>query len=220
MAKHVPINAALADYLLRCASPPDPALRGLADRTEELGDVGGMMIPVEQAALLTLLTKLLDARLAVDLGTFTGMSALAIARGLAAGGKVVTCDVTDRWLDLAGEYWERAGVADRIEFRLGPAGRILESLPSNVDLMFVDADKMNYRGYYRAAVPLLRPGGLLVLDNVLLEGYVLDPALAGDRLARRCATVLRAVNAELAADDRLEAVLLPIADGVTIARKR
>ncbi|MEO6700591.1 MAG: class I SAM-dependent methyltransferase [Jatrophihabitantaceae bacterium] len=219
--KHLPINPALGDYLLRSSSPPDEVIASLVDRTAELGGAAGMMVPVEQAGLLSLLSRLLKVECAVDIGTFTGLSALAIARGLAPGGRVISCDVTDQWSEIAREHWTRAGLADRIDFRLGPAGRTLGELaPESVDLVFIDADKMNYPNYYRSAVPLLRSGGLLLLDNVLLDGYVLDPELAHDGLMRRCASTLRLVNAEVAADERLEAVMLPIADGLTIARKR
>lgn len=220
--KHVPINQALRGYLLNSSSPPDAVMSALVERTAAIGEPAGMMVPVEQAALLTLLTRILNARTAIDVGTFTGISALALARGLARGGRVITCDVTDEWADLALEHWERAGVADRIDFRLGSAVKTLQGLaPDTVaDIVFIDADKLNYPRYHRAAVPLLRPGGLLVVDNVLLDGYVLDPELAAEGLLRSCARTMRAFNAMVAADDRLDTVMLPIADGVTIARRK
>nr|WP_092381812.1 class I SAM-dependent methyltransferase [Micromonospora phaseoli] len=221
-AKHVPVNQVLREYLLASTSAPDATVRDLARATAELGEVAGMMVPVEQVALLTLLTRLVHARTVIDVGTFTGLSALAFARGVAPGGTVVTCDNSDRWLELARAHWQRAGVADRIDFRLGPAARTLRAMPERaaVDIVFVDADKLNYPTYYELVVPLLRPGGLLLLDNVLLDGFVTAPDLAADPLQRRCAAVLREVNAAVAADDRLEAVMLPIADGLTVARRR
>lgn len=219
--KHVPVNQAVRDYLVRSGSPPSKAMLSLVERTAAVGDAAGMMVPIEQAALLTLLTRLAGVRVAVDVGTFTGLSALAIATALAPGGKVISCDVTDTWIGLAREHWEKAGVADRIDFRLGAAARTLSTLdPGTVDLVFIDADKMNYPNYHRLAVPLLRPGGLLLVDNVLLDGYVLDPELAEPGLPRRAAETLRAFNATVAADDRLEAVMLPIADGLTVALKK
>jgi O-methyltransferase len=219
--KHVPVNRALRDYIVNSCTPPDPMMSMLADRTSSVGEAAGMAVPIEQVALLTILAKLVSAKTAVDVGTFTGLSAFALARGLAPGGRVITCDVTDRWAGLASEHWERAGLADRIEFRLGPAGRILGELAEgSADIIFIDADKMNYLKYHELAVPLLRPGGLLLADNVLLDGYVLDPELAEGTLARRCAQVMRSFNARLAADDRLETVMLPIADGLTIARRK
>lgn len=218
--KHLPINPALGDYLARSGTAPHEALLSLLESTNAVGEASGMMVPIEQAGLLTILTKLLSATVALDIGTFTGMSALAIARGLAPGGTVTSCDVTSSWIEVARRHWELAGVADRIDFKLGPAGRTMRSFdPGSVDLIFVDADKMNYPDYYRTAVTLLRPGGLLLLDNVLLDGYVLAPELAADSLMARCASTLRTVNAEVAADGRLESVMLPIADGLTIARK-
>ncbi|SDI18820.1 O-methyltransferase [Nonomuraea jiangxiensis] len=219
--KHVPINQAMRGYLLRSCTPPDPVVSSLVQRTLTVGAASGMMVPVEQSTLLTLLAKLASATMIVDVGTFTGLSALALARGLAPGGKVITCDVTDTWFDLAKEHWEQAGVADRIEFRLGPAGKTLSELPQGeADLIFLDADKMNYVSYYQLAVPLLRGGGLLLADNVLLDGYVMDPELAENTLMRRCAETMRTFNAALATDDRLETVMLPVADGFTIARKK
>ncbi|WP_308166075.1 O-methyltransferase [Actinomadura sp. NEAU-AAG7] len=220
--KHVPVSEAMRAYLARSCTPPDAVLTSLIEKTAALGDQAGMMVPAEQAALLTLLARTVGARTVVDVGTFTGLSALAFARGLAAGGTVITCDVSDEHADLAREHWELAGVADRIDFRLGAAGRTLAALPDGLaaDIVFVDADKMNYVNYHALAVPLLRPGGLLIADNVLLDGYVMDPDLAGDALMRSCARKLREFNAALASDDRLDTVMLPIADGLTIARKR
>jgi len=220
--KHLAINQALRHYLVRSTTPLHPAVTSLIERTGSLGDAAGMMVPEEQAALLTMLTRLLGVRTAIDIGTFTGLSALAIALGLAPGGRVITCDVTDKWSDIAHEHWQRAGIADRVSFHLGPAGRMLRDLPAGtqVDLVFIDADKMNYLDYYRLAVPLLRPGGLLLADNVLLDGYVVNPDLAGPGLMRSCARAIDEFNATLAADERLDAVMLPIADGLTIARKR
>ena len=171
--KYVPVDAAMRDYLVRSSTPPDSVVTSLAEHTARVGDAAGMMVPVEQATLLTMLTRLVGAVTAVDIGTFTGLSALAIARGLAPGGRVVTCDVTDQWHDLAREHWERAGVADRIEFRLGSAARTLGGLAEDgavADLVFIDADKMNYPTYYRLVVPMLRPGGLLICDNILQDG--------------------------------------------------
>ncbi|MFV2104696.1 O-methyltransferase [Micromonospora sp. LOL_024] len=221
-AKHVPVNQVLREYLLASTSAPDRVVLDLAGATAELGEMAGMMVPMEQVALLTLLTRLVRARTVVDIGTFTGLSALAFANGLAPGGTVVTCDNSDRWLSLARAHWQRAGVADRIDFRLGPAARTLRAMSgqTDVDLVFVDADKLNYPTYYELLVPLLRPGGLLLLDNVLLDGFVTAPDLAADPLQRRCAAVLGEVNAAVAADDRLEAVMLPVADGLTVARRR
>lgn len=220
--KHLPISPATRDYLLGCSSPQEPAVTSLIRRTAEIGDPAVMLIPVEQAALITMLTRLLNARTAVDIGTFTGFSALAMARGLAPGGRVITCDITDEWTDIAREHWKLAGVADRIDFHLAPADDTLRELPdeTSVDIAFLDADKDNYETYYHRIVPMLRPGALLLVDNILFNGYVLDPALAEEGIMQTSATALRYFNAMLAADRRMEAVALPIADGLTIARKK
>ncbi|GAA3944911.1 O-methyltransferase [Actinoplanes auranticolor] len=220
--KHLPVTPALARYLACSSTAPDPVTASLIARTAATGDAAGMMVQAEQATLLTMLARLGAARSVLDIGTFTGLSALAFARGLAPGGRVMTCDNDDRWHAVAAQHWQRAGVADRIDFRLGPAAKTLRALPANfrADIVFVDADKMNYPGYVELALPLLRPGGLLLLDNVLLDGYVASPELADDPLMRRCAQTMAALNARLAADDRLDVVMLPIADGLTLARRR
>lgn len=215
-------DEALSRYIVQSCTAPDPVVASLVERTAQVGELFEMMTPVEQAGLLSLLAQGMSARRIVDVGTFTGMSALFFARALAPGGRVITCDVTEEWLPIARQHWERAGVADRIEFRLGPAWKTLVSLPRTepVDIVFVDADKMSYPRYYQAAVPLLRPGGLLILDNTLLKGTVLDPDAVADEMPRMAAKTMREVNAAVARDKRLDAVMLPIADGVTIARKR
>jgi O-methyltransferase len=220
--KHLPVNPVLHDYMLRFSTPIDPAMVGLIERTRELGGVSAMLIPAEQAVLLTLLTRILGTRTALDIGTFTGCSALAMACGLASGGKVISCDVTDRWIGIAQEHWTLASVADRIDFRLGPAAKTLRELPDDteIDIAFLDADKEGYEDYYSSIIPLVRPGGLVIADNVFVDGYVLDPELADQEFVRTSATALRAFNAMVAADRRVEAVMLPIADGITIARKK
>lgn len=216
------VDEALSDYIVRSCTPPDPVVTSLIKHTTEVGELYEMMVPVEQAGFLTLLTKIVSARTVIDVGTFTGLSALSFARGLAPGGKVITCDVTDEWQGIARKHWEQAGVSDRIDFRLGPAWKTLTSLTADeqADIIFVDADKMSYPRYYRAAVPLLRPGGLLVLDNVLLHGTVLNPADVPEEMPRLAAETMREVNARVAADGRLDTVMLPVSDGLTIARKK
>jgi caffeoyl-CoA O-methyltransferase len=216
------LDEAMSGYIVRSCSAPDEVVRCLVECTARLGELFEMMTPVEQAGLLTLLARSMSARTVVDVGTFTGMSALSFARGLAPGGRVFTCDVTTEWLAIAREHWRLAGVEERIEFRLGPAARTLAELAGDgrADIVFVDADKMSYPRYYSAAVPLLRSGGLLILDNVLLKGTVLEPEAVPDEMARMAAQTMRDVNAMLARDARLDTVMLPIADGVTIARKK
>jgi caffeoyl-CoA O-methyltransferase len=220
--KHLPISPVMRDYMVKSSSPSDEIVDSLVARTAEIGDLAIMMVPQEQAALLTMLTRMLAARSVLDIGTFTGFSALSFARGLAPGGRVLTCDVTEQWADIAREHWKRAEVEDRVDFRVAPAQETLRALPpgTTFDIAFLDADKENYPGYLRTVAPLLRPGGLLIVDNVLFNGYVLDPLLAEEGLLREASSGLRQFNAELAADQRFDAVMLPIADGLTIARRK
>lgn len=204
-------------YLLAHNPPPDPVLRELADETRALGPVSMMQIAVEQGAFLTLLARLLDARFIVEVGTFTGYSAIALARGLGDGGRLLCCDVSEEWTGIARRYWERAGLTDRIELRLGPALDTLRALPASpaIDLAFVDADKTSYRAYYEELLARLRPNGLIVFDNVLWSGSVADPANTEEST-----TALRALNDALATDARVDAVMLPVADGLFLVRKR
>jgi caffeoyl-CoA O-methyltransferase len=191
--------------------------RSLIEATAALGDVAGMQIAPEQGALMTLLTQIVGARFAVEVGTFTGYSALCIARGLAPGGRLLCLDVSEEWTSIGREHWERAGVAERIELRIGPAADALRALPADppIDLAFIDADKPGYRTYYDEIVQRLRPGGLVLLDNVLWSGAVVDPA-KDDESTR----AIRAVNDHVAQDPRVDVVMLPISDGLTLARRR
>jgi caffeoyl-CoA O-methyltransferase len=191
--------------------------RDLIAETAALGSVSGMQIAPEQGAFLTILARALGARRAVEVGTFTGYSALCIARGLAEGGTLLCCDVNEEWTAIARRAWQRAGVADRITLRLAPAIETLRSLPAepSLDLAFVDADKGGYRAYAEELIPRLRPGGLLLVDNVLWAGRVLDDAESGDDTGH-----IRAFNDWLVTDPRVECVLLPVADGLTMAVRR
>lgn len=205
-------------YLLAHSSPVDAVLADLARETAETtGRAAGMQIAPEQGQFMTMLTRLLGARTAIEVGTFTGYSALCVARGLADGGRLLCCDVSEEWTAIARRAWERAGVADRIELRLAPALETLRSLPGDavVDLAFVDADKSNYLHYYEELVTRLRPGGVLLADNVLWHGRVLDPEANDDDTV-----AIRAFNDRVASDHRVESVLLPIGDGLTFVRKR
>ncbi|WP_438310731.1 O-methyltransferase [Streptomyces sp. HUAS TT3] len=215
-AKTVPITPEVYAYLLAQTDPPTPAQQQLVARTRELGDVAVMQVPHEQARLLTLLTRITGARRVVEVGTFTGYSTLALAEGLAPGGRVVTCDVSEEWTAIAREAWRAAGVADRIDLRLGPAADTLAALPyeAEIDLAFLDADKGGYRTYWDELVPRLRPGGLLLADNVLYGGDAARPDATGNALS------IREFNARVRADARVDSVLLPLADGLTLARKR
>ncbi|GIJ51107.1 O-methyltransferase [Virgisporangium aliadipatigenens] len=208
------LDEELHAYVVAHGSRPDPVASDLIDETHAvLPDEAEMQIAPEQAALITMLTKLVDARLAVEVGTFTGFSSLAIARGLAADGRLICFDVSDEYTSIARRYWARAGVADRVELRIGPAAEGLAALPATreIDLAFIDADKRSYPTYWAELVPRMRVGGLILVDNVLREGRVIDPQDDSDR-------VIIEFNRAVVADPRVEAVLVPIADGVTVAR--
>ncbi|HET6950424.1 MAG TPA: O-methyltransferase [Acidimicrobiales bacterium] len=214
----LPVTADLIDYVVDHGTwPVDDVLAELRTETEALGPAAGMQIGPDQGQLLTLLTRVAGAGLAVEVGTFTGYSSLCIARGLAAGGRLICCDVSEEWTAVARRAWSRAGLADRIDLRIAPAAETLRALPTDtpIDLAFIDADKPGYRTYYEEIVSRLRPGGLVLLDNVLWSGNVADESVQDENTE-----AIRAINAHVAADDRVEAVMLPIADGLTIARKR
>jgi caffeoyl-CoA O-methyltransferase len=176
-----------------------------------------MQIEPDEGTLLTMLTRLVGARLAVEVGVFTGYSTLCIARGLAAGGRLLACDVSEEWAAAGRPFWERAGVADRIDLRIAPAIETLRALPAEpaVDFAFIDGDKDGYPRYYEEIVSRLRPGGLVALDNTFLGGRVLDPACQ-----EKHHVAIRRLNDRIAGDDRVDAVMLPVRDGVTLARKR
>ena len=207
----------LSDYLLAHAAPIDAVQRALIDRTSALGDISGMQVSPEQGALLTLLTGLVGATNAVEVGTFTGYSALCIARGLAAGGRLLCCDVSEDWTAIAREHWTKAAIGDRIDLRIAPAIETLRALPTDpvIDLAFIDADKPSYVAYVDELVPRLRPNGVLLIDNVLWRGTVVDPKQHDANI-----DAIRACNDHVAAHPSLESVILPVADGLTLARKR
>ena len=211
------LDQPLHDYLLAHCAPIDDVQRALIERTSALGDISGMQVSPEQGALLTLLTALVGAEHAVEVGTFTGYSALCIARGLAPGGRLLCCDVSEEWTAIGKEHWAKAGVADRIDLHIAPAIETLRSLPPDpaVDLAFIDADKPSYIAYVDELVPRLRPGGVLLIDNVLWSGRVVDAANHDANV-----DAIRACNDHVAALDALESVILPVADGLTLARKR
>lgn len=215
--RSIGLDAALQAYVVAYGTPPDEVLADLAAETRErVPDRATMQIAPEQGAMLTMLTALARPRLAVEVGTFTGYSSICIARGLPPGGRLLCCDASAEWTATARRYWERAGVSDRIELHLGDARETLRALPDQpVDFAFVDADKTGYTDYYEQLVTRLAPGGLLVFDNTLAGGRVLDPA--DDDVT---AVAIAAFNAQVAADERTWQVLLPVADGVTLVRHR
>jgi caffeoyl-CoA O-methyltransferase len=212
------LSQALHDYVVAHSTPPDDVLTELAAETlSRFGaDDAGMQIGPEQGTFMMLLAKLIAAASAVEVGTFTGYSSICIARGLAEGGRLLCCDVSDQWTSVAREYWKRAGVADRIELRLGPAAQTLRSLPDGTifDYAFIDADKTGYVEYWDLIVPMIRPGGLILVDNTLSHGRVVDLRVQDDTVQG-----IRRFNGHAQADQRVELVLLPVGDGLTMARK-
>jgi predicted O-methyltransferase YrrM len=203
------------DYVVAHGSQLDEIARDLVAETRATYPrEAGMLIEPEQAAFMTQLTKIIGVRRAVEIGTFTGFSALAIARGLADGGRLVCFDISERFTDVARRYWKRAGVEDRIELRIGPAAERLAELPDEpyLDLVFIDADKESYPTYWNTLVPRVRRNGVLLIDNTLWSGRVVDPQSDSER-------VIAEFNDMALADERVELVILPIADGLTMARK-
>ena len=206
----------IADYIAERTAAPDDVLVRLQARTRELGRAAGMQIGADQGALLALLARLVGARRAIEVGTFTGFSSICIARGLAPGGTLLCCDVSETYTAIAREAWAEAGLTDIIELRIAPALETLRALPPDplVDLAFIDADKGGYASYFDELVPRVRSNGLLLADNTLWSGRVIDDtATEDDTLA------IKAFNDKVAADDRVESYLLPVGDGVTLIRK-
>ena len=206
----------LHGYLLAHAAPVDEIAQSLIDATAALGGVSGMQIAPDQGAFLALLVRLTGARRCVEVGTFTGFSALCVARALPDDGTLLCCDVSDEWTAIGVEHWKRAGVDHKIDLRIAPALDTLKGLPSNehFDFAFVDADKPNYIAYIDQIVPRLRPNGVLLVDNVLWSGAVVNPDANDDNTV-----AIRRTNDYVAAHPDLESVILPVADGLTIARK-
>lgn len=221
MAGQLGMSPELVSYIREVSLRDDPVLRDLRKETGLLPAGQAMQVMAEEGQLLGLLVALTGARAVLEVGTFTGYSALCMARALPADGRLVTCDLTRKWPDIAAPFWQRAGVFDRIEARIGDAAGTLAGLlagdpgPGGFDLAFVDADKANYVGYYESVLRLVRPGGLIVVDNTLLSGQVTDPAAQDPDT-----TAVRELNRLLHVDDRVDISLLPMADGITLARKR
>ncbi|MFD3514025.1 O-methyltransferase [Streptomyces sp. NPDC058657] len=211
------ITDELYAYVLAHNPPLDEVQRALIETTyARFPAEAGMQSAEEQGPLLAFLVRLTGARHIVEVGTFTGFSALAMAQALPADGKLVACDVSQEWTAYGREAWAAAGVADRIELRIAPALDTLRAMPDEpyIDLVYLDADKDNYIAYWEELVPRLRPGGVIVSDNVLYGGGVVDPRATGK------AAAIQAFNTHVAKDARMESVMLPVSDGITLSRKR
>ncbi|MDJ0343685.1 O-methyltransferase [Streptomyces sp. H10-C2] len=215
--KNPQLTPELYAYVLEHNPPLDPVQRELVDITHSrLADVSGLQTAEEQGPLLAFLVRLTGARRIVEVGTFTGFSTLSMAQALPDDGQLIACDVSEEWTAVGREAWAKAGVADRIDLRIAPALDTLRALPVEpwIDFVFLDADKVNYGAYWEELVPRMNPGGLIVVDNTLFHGAVTDPAVEG------AAAAIRVFNDRVRADDRVDDVLLTVADGLTLARKR
>jgi caffeoyl-CoA O-methyltransferase len=218
LSKYTALDDDLHGYLVSRGARQDDLLRRLQEETERTeGAMAVMQIAADQGAFFTLLVRTIGARRAIEVGTFTGYSAICIARGLPEDGELVACELDPDRAAVARRWIADAGLADRVDLRVGPAAETLRSLPADeaYDFAFIDADKPGYADYYEQCLARIRPGGLIALDNVLLSGRVLDPP-PGDESASDMA----ALNDRLVADERVDLVMLGIADGVTLARKR
>ncbi|MDX1454208.1 MAG: class I SAM-dependent methyltransferase [Gammaproteobacteria bacterium] len=213
------VTDSVYDYLLKVSLREDEVLVALRQETMAMPQ-SNMQIAPEQGQFMQLLLQLIGARRAIEVGTFTGYSSICIARALGVDGELICCDTSREFTRTAESYWQRAGLADRIELRLGPADRTLQELvdageSGSFDFVFIDADKKGYPEYYELALQLLRPGGLVAVDNTLWYGRVADPANDESNTEE-----IRQFNASLADDQRIDLSLVPIGDGLTLARKR
>ncbi len=221
MSKFTPIDDDLHAYMVEHGARQDEVLRTVQSEAEAMGEIAVMQIAPDQGAFMTLLARATGAREALELGTFTGYSAICIARGLAADGRLTCCELNEEYAATASRNFEAAGLSDRIDIRLGPALDTLRALPEreNLDLTFIDADKAGYPDYYEETLARTRPGGLILLDNVLRNGTVLDPGPAGTDDDENLRGTLE-VNRRVRDDQRVDVAMVGIADGLTIVRKR
>jgi O-methyltransferase len=220
MADQIVATPEIHEYVRRVSLREDPILAELRAVTAGLPGGTAMQVMAEEGPLLALLVGLSGAGSVLEIGTFTGYSTLCMARALPPGGTVVTLDVDGRWPAIGADYWQRAGVAERIEVRIGDATKTLAALvdergAGSFGLVFIDADKANYGTYYEAALDLVRPEGLIVIDNTLFFGRVVDPASRDPDTAG-----VRALNASLRDDSRVDVSMLTMADGITLVRKK
>lgn len=211
------VSEELQEYLVTHSAAADPVLAELAAETaSRFPDAAGMQIGPEQGTFMTLLTQFVGATRALEIGTFTGYSAICVARGLADGGQLTCCDVSEEWTAVARKYWQRAGLADRIDLQLRPALETLLAMPptETFDIAFIDADKTGYGVYWDEIVPRTRPGGIILVDNTFLHGRIFDDDPDPD------ARAVRDFNEQALADDRVELAMLSVGDGLMIARKK
>lgn len=222
MTKFTSVDERLHEYIVAHGTRQDEVLRRVQEETAAMGTISEMQIAPDQGAFMTLLARAAGVREALEVGTFTGYSAICIARGLAPGGRLLCCELNEEYAETAARNLEAAGVADRVEIRVGPAAETLAALPERevFDLVFIDADKTGYPVYFDEALKRTRAGGLILLDNVLAGGRIAwpDDEVPDDR--RDSVRALRAINERLADDELVDVAMVAIADGLTIARKR
>ena len=217
--KSITLTDSLYDYITRVSLREPPLLKRLREETAS-NPLANMQIAPEQGQFMALLIPLMGARKALEIGVFTGYSSLCVAMALPPDGKLVACDVSDEWTQIARRYWKEAGVEHKIELHLAPARDTLDRLLRNgeagtFDFAFIDADKTGYDDYYERTLQLLRPGGLIMFDNMLRNGDVADPTVLTDSTV-----AIRVLNEKLLHDERITLSLLPVADGITLALKR
>ncbi|MCY4069329.1 MAG: class I SAM-dependent methyltransferase [Acidimicrobiaceae bacterium] len=216
-SQHSVLSEAVADYIETVSTGPDELQRELMAVTARLGEWSNMQINSAQGSFMTILTTLTRPRFAVEVGTFTGYSALAVAKALPRGGRLLCCDVSEEWTRIARHFWERAGVADCIDLRIGPALDTLRSLPAEptIDMAFIDADKSSYVAYYEEILSRLSESGMILVDNTLKDGTVTDSDNTDTGTVE-----MRSFNAHVSNDDRVDVVLIPIADGLSMITRR
>jgi len=215
--KSLQLGAEIHGYIVAHGTPPDAVQQELIEETAKLGGISLMQIAPEQGAFMTLLTRAIGARRVIEVGTFTGYSTLCLARGLPDDGRVFAFDVSEEWTRVGRRYWEKAGVAGKIDLRIGPAAEGLRALPEEpiFDLAFIDADKESYHVYYELILARLRSGGLILVDNVLWMGRVVEP-----KATDPSTLAIRSFNDAVARDPRVDCAMLAVADGLTLLRKR
>ncbi|MCY4045086.1 MAG: class I SAM-dependent methyltransferase [Cellvibrionales bacterium] len=220
--------ADVKNYVLKHSLRQDDLLKELQDLTQNMPEKS-MQIPPEQGQFLSMLIQLTAAKKVIEIGVFTGYSSLCMARSLPADGKIIGLDVSEEWTNIAKTYWQRAGVSDKIDLRLAPAIESLDTMIANnetetVDLIFLDADKEKYLTYYERSLSLLKSGGLLVIDNVLLFGSVVKHDRLEDdmpsKLSKASIIEVDALNKKIVDDDRVDLTMLTMADGISLVRKK
>ena len=208
------VSEQLYEYIVQVGTRENPVQRELRAETAKL-PMGQMQIGPDQGALLQVLVRILRAKRCIEIGTFTGYSALTVALALPANGKIICCDVSEEWTSIGRRYWKKARVDKKIDLRLGPALETLKGLKGSFDFAFIDADKPNYWAYYERCLKLLRKGGLIAVDNTLWGGSVINPEKQSESTV-----ALRAFNEKVSKDKRVDIALVPIGDGLTLAVKK